>query len=98
MPYRNWMANMGTPAKPPKKWKAIRQNRERAKLGEVALIHGQTDNRTDRGADGRHTAAIDTVSNILHFLAKHGHTEAEMRGILDTAIGHTLTEWEGREG
>lgn len=65
-------------------------NEQRARFGEEAVEVGTP----DRGQNDDRTDAIDTVANILHWLASLG--EDDPVGILSSASSHFLVESDER--
>jgi hypothetical protein len=73
------------------KGEELEGNARRAMFGKRAVDAGTP----DRGDDGDRTDAIDTVGNVLHFLASAG--EDEPAGMLSSAAAHFYAETEGDE-
>lgn len=63
--------------------------KQRAEFGRAAVNAGAV----DRAEDGEREAAINTVANILHWLASIGESEPEL--ILSSAATHFFAEREG---
>jgi hypothetical protein len=64
-------------------WSPGRWNGKRARFGRSACKVGQADTRNPD--DDRWTAGLDTVTNILHWLAKEGFTSSEIDEVLTAA-------------